>query len=222
MHLRRLLLGLVVTLAATAAFAQQTGSISGTVLASDGSALPGVTVEARSNLLPQPRVTNTDTTGRYSLPQLIPGNYTVTFSLSGMQTVTRNATVLLSQNTPIDVKLGVQTVSENITVTAQATLVEKNSTELQSGLSQQQISTLPIVQQYGDLQKLVPGVMYTQDTFRGPSAGASGQDNVYLFDGANITMPLFGILNTQPNTNDIAQVNIIRGGAKAVDFDRAG
>jgi hypothetical protein len=222
MHLRRLVVSLILVLAAAGAFAQQTGSISGRVLATDGSALPGVTVEGRSNQLPQPRVTTTDANGEYRLPALIPGSYTLTFTLAGMQTVTRNATVLLGQTTTADVKLGVQGVSESITVTAQAGLVEKSSTALQSGLSQQQIATLPIVQNYGDLQKLVPGVMYTQDTFRGPSAGASGQDNVYLFDGANITMPLFGILNTQPNTNDIAQVNVIRGGAKAVDFDRAG
>ena len=37
--------------------AQQTGAINGTVKATDGSALPGVAVEARSNVLPQPRAT---------------------------------------------------------------------------------------------------------------------------------------------------------------------
>ena len=222
MHLRRLSICIIFMMIAAGAFAQQTGSISGRVLATDGSALPGVTVEGRSEQLPQARVTTTDLNGDYRLPALIPGNYTLTFTLAGMQTVTRNATVLLGQNTTADVKLGVQGVSESITVTAQAGLVEKSTTALQSGLSQQQISALPLVQNYGDLQKLVPGVMYTQDVTRGPSAGASGQDNVYLFDGANITMPLFGVLVVQPNTNDIAQVNVIRGGAKATDFDRAG
>ena len=55
---RRTLLSLIVLLLLVpAAFAQQTGSISGKVTASDGSALPGVTVEARSNVLPQARVT---------------------------------------------------------------------------------------------------------------------------------------------------------------------
>ncbi|PYQ52359.1 MAG: TonB-dependent receptor, partial [Acidobacteria bacterium] len=136
-----------------------------------------------------------------------------------MQTGTRKATVILGQNTAADVKLGLQGVSESITVTAETTMVDKSSTALQNGLSQQQITTLPLTQNYSDLQKLIPGVMYTQDTVRGPSAGASGQDNVYLFDGANITMPLFGVLVVNPNTNDIAQVNMIRGGAKAVDFE---
>jgi hypothetical protein len=215
-------IAVVVLLSCATVFAQQTGSISGRVTATDGSSLPGVTVEARSNVLPQPRVTMTDVNGDYRLPALQPGSYTVTFSLAGMQTATRRAEVILSQNTLADVKLGVQGLSETITVTAEATLVDKGSTALQSGLSTQQIQALPVAQNYGDLQKLIPGVMYTQDVVRGPSAGGSGQDNVYLFDGVNVTMPLFGVLVAEPHTHDIAQVNVIKGGAKAVDFNRAG
>jgi hypothetical protein len=218
----RIFLALIALLITVPLLAQQTGAISGKVTATDGSALPGVTVEARSNVLPQPRVTTSDSNGDYRLPALIPGSYTLTFSLSGMQTVTRKAEANLGQNTAANVKLGIQGVAESITVTAQATLVDKTSTALQSGVSQQQIQALPLSQNYGDLQKLVPGVMYTQDTVRGPSAGASGQENTYRFDGANITMPLFGVLSAQPNTNDIAQVNITRGGANAIDFNRAG
>src|SRR5437764_248008 len=90
-HFRRLFCCLVLTLVSTALFAQQVGSISGKVMASDKSALPGVTVEARSNVLPQPRVTTTGTNGDYTLQALIPGKYTVTFNLSGVQTVTRQA-----------------------------------------------------------------------------------------------------------------------------------
>jgi hypothetical protein len=206
-------------------FAQSTGAVHGRVTASDGSALPGVTVEASSNVLPQPRVTTTDANGDYRLPALIPGTYKLTFSLSGMQTVTRNASVILLQDVAADVSMGVAGVSESITVTATSTLVNRESTALQSGLTTEQIQELPIAQNYSELQKFIPGVMYNADTFRGPSAGASGQDNVYQFDGVNITMPLFGILNTNstdPNNHDIAQVSVIRGGAKAVDFNRAG
>lgn len=221
----RLLLVLSVVLVSVPLLAQQTGALHGTVTASDGSALPGVTVEASSNVLPTPRTTVTDATGEYRLPQLVPGKYTVTYSLAGMQTVTRTAQVLLGQDLDVSTQLGLAGVAEEITVTAQATLVDKESTAIQSGLSQEEIQALPVLQNYGDLQKLIPGVMYTQDTFRGPSAGASGQDNVYMFDGVNITMPLFGILNAnivQPNTRDIAQVSVVKGGAKAVDFNRAG
>ena len=218
--LRTLIVLSLAILTAPLALAQQTGSIGGKIT-TDGAPLPGVTVEARSNVLPQPRVTVSDGNGEYRLPALQPGTYTLTFNLEGMQPVTRRVEVLVGQTVFVDASMGVRAVAETITVTAEATLVDRESTEIQSSLSSREIETLPLTQDYRDLQKLIPGVMYTQDTVRGPSAGASGQDNVYMFDGVNVTMPLFGVLNVEPNTRDVAQVNIVRGGATAIDFNRA-
>ena len=81
---------------------------------------------------------------------------------------------------------------------------------------------MPVGQDYRDLLKLIPAVQVTQDTVRGPSAGGSGQDNVYQFDGVNVTLPLFGTLASEPASHDIEQVTTVRGGARAVDFDRSG
>src|SRR3954452_8761057 len=180
MHLRRLFCCLLVVFAATSVLAQQTGALHGRVTASDGSALPGVTVEAKSNVLPQPRVTVTDANGDYRLPQLQPGTYTLQFTLSGMATATRKADALLGQDNAADVKMGVSGVSESITVTAATSLVDRESTTIQSGLSNEQFRSLPVAQEYKDLQKLIPGVMVSQDVVRGPSGGGSGQSNVYL------------------------------------------
>jgi len=113
MRLRRVLfavLGACLAVAAPA-IAQQTGGISGKVVDSGGGVLPGVTVEARSDVLPGPRETVTDANGEYRLPALPPGNYTVKFELSGMQIVTREALVQLSQDTSADATLGVAGVS---------------------------------------------------------------------------------------------------------------
>ena len=90
------------------AFAQQTGAISGKVIDSGGGVLPGVTVEARSDVLPTPRVATTDVRRRISSAGAAAGDYTVTFTLSGMQTVTRQAQVQLGQDTVVDATLGVQ------------------------------------------------------------------------------------------------------------------
>ena len=57
---------------------------------------------------------------------------------------------------------------------------------------------------------------------RGPSSGGSGQDNIYLFDGVNVTRPLFGSLSAEPSSHDIEQVTTIKGGARAINFDRSG
>ena len=110
-------------------------------------------------------------------------------------------------------------------MTVSATIVpviEKDSAAIKSGVSSETIRSLPVGQEYRDLIKLIPGVQYTQDSIRGPSAGGSGQDNVYKFDGVNVTLPLFGTLSAEPASYDIAQVTTIKGGAKAVDFERAG
>jgi hypothetical protein len=219
----RVALAALLALVPGSLLAQQTGAISGTVTATDGSVLPGVTVEARADVLPGPRVTVTGANGDYQLPALPPGSYTVTFNLSGMQSVTRKAEVQLSQNTSVDASLGVSGIEETVTVIAEASsLVDQDSATLASGLSNDQLQGLPIGQDYRDLQKLIPAVQYTQDTIRGPSAGGSGQDNVYQFDGVNVTLPLFGTMSTEPASHDIAQVTVIRGGARAVDFDRSG
>ena len=204
------------------ASAQQIGAMSGKVTDTAGGVLPGVTVEARSDVLPSPRVTVTEATGEYRLPALPPGNYTITFTLSGMQTVTRQALVQLNQDTVVDASLGIQGVAETVNVTATVSLIERESASLKSGISNEQIMSLPVGQEYRDLLKLIPGVQYSQDTMRGPSAGGSGQDNVYNFDGANVTLPLFGTLSAEPSSHDIAQVTTVRGGARAVDFDRSG
>lgn len=217
----RILLCFCLTLISTSLFAQQTGSISGKVTAVDGSSLPGVTVEAKSNVLPQARVTVSTENGDYRLPVLPPGQYTVTYGLAGMETRTRNVQVLLGQDATVNVELGVAGVSEQITVTATASLVDPDSTAITSAVAGDEINELPVGQDYRDLIKLAPAVQYTEDTIRGPSAGGSGQDNVYLFDGVNVTLPLFGTLSAEPSSHDIDQIEVVKGGAKAVDFYRA-
>jgi hypothetical protein len=218
----RALMALVLCTYALPCEAQQTGAISGKVTATDGSVLPGVTVEARSDVLPAPRVTVTGSQGEYRMPALPPGDYTVTFELPGMTSMTRQAQVQLAQDAVADATLSIQAVTETVQVTASAGLVDKESPTIKSTVTSTQILSLPVGQEYRDLVKLIPGVQYTQDTVRGPSAGGSGQDNVYNFDGVNVTLPLFGTLSAEPSAHDIAQVTTTKGAAQAIDFDRAG
>jgi hypothetical protein len=216
------LFSLLILLSAPVAFAQQTGSIQGKVTDTGGGVLPGVTVEARSDVLPGPRVAVSGADGAYQLAALPPGNYTVTFTLAGMQTVTKQVRVVLAEITRVEAAMAVGGVKEEVTVTGEASLVDKSTATIASGVPNDQISKLPVGQEYRDLIKLIPGVQYTQDAVRGPSAGSNGQDNTYKFDGVNVTLPLFGTLSAEPASHDIAEVNVVKGGATAIDFKRAG
>src|SRR3954470_22770066 len=80
------LLGLL--LLPSAAHAQ--AAITGVVKDTSGAVLPGVTVEAASPaLIEKGRSVVSDATGQYRIVNLVPGTYTVTFTLPGFSIVKR-------------------------------------------------------------------------------------------------------------------------------------
>ncbi|MEP7011593.1 MAG: carboxypeptidase regulatory-like domain-containing protein [Acidobacteriota bacterium] len=225
--MKKFLAVLVVSMVAfglgSVALAQQTGSIEGKVTLADGSAVAGVAVEARSDVLPQPRTTTTGPNGEYRLPLLPPGEYQITYKLGDLAPATEKALVLLQQTTTQNVTLSPEAVTEAIEVVAEgAPTIDTTSSELKTAITEGTIDALPVGQEYRDLIKLIPGVQYTEDNVRGPSAGGSGQDNAYQFDGVNVALPLFGTLSAEPSSHDIDQIAIVKGGANAVDFNRSG
>jgi TonB-dependent Receptor Plug Domain. len=121
----------------------------------------------------------------------------------------------------VNATMSIAGVTGAATVVATATLLDTESSALKAAVDEQVIKALPVGQEYRDLVKLVPGVQYSEDSVRGPSAGGSGQDNVYSFDGVNVNLPLFGTLSADPSSHDIAQVAVVKGGADATEFNRA-
>ncbi len=92
-------------------------TIAGTVTDASGAVLPGVTVEASSAaLIEQTRTVVTNDAGRFSIVNLRPGAYTVTFTLNGFRTVRREGIELTSDFTAtVNAELGVGGVEEVIT-----------------------------------------------------------------------------------------------------------
>ncbi len=209
-------------------YAQQTGEIFGQVTAAgDGSPVAGVDVTATSNVLPGVRSATTSPGGEYRLPHLPPGYYTITYTLQDGTVRKRATEVLLQQRATVDlaIEAGIDDSNisiEEVMVVASVPISNTTGASLNDGIGSDEFDALPVGQEYRDLIKLVPGVQYTQDSTRGPSAGGSGQDNAYQFDGVDVSMPMFGTLSAEPSTHDIEQVSVVRGGAKAVGFNRSG
>ena len=217
-----IIIGVLLLCSVASAQQLQTGGIAGTVTLEDGSLLPGVAVSAVADVMPKARSTVTDANGEYRFVAMPPGDYEVTFTMSGFATEKRTFPVNLQQKSIINVEMRDATFEDEIVVTAETPTIDTTSAELKSAITDDAIEMLPVGQQYRDLVKLVPGVMYTEDEIRGPSAGGSGQDNTYQFDGASVTLPLYGTLSSQPSTHDIAEVVVTTGGANAIGFNRSG
>jgi len=200
----------------------QTGSISGTVTLEGGEALPGVIVTAAADVLPKGRSTVTDAAGSYRFSAMPPGAYELNFTMPGFATEKRTFPVRLQQNAIINVAMQDAKFEDEIIVTAETPTIDTTSAELKSSISDDVIQAVPMGQQYRDLVKLIPGVQYSEDSVRGPSAGGSGQDNTYEFDGVGVNLPLFGTLSTQPSAQDIEEVAVVKGGANAIGFNRSG
>ena len=110
--------------------ARAQGSIAGTIKDPSGAVLPGVTVEASSDaLIEKVRTAVTDTAGNYRIVDLPPGNYVVTFTLTGFKTIRREG--ILIQGTfaaPVSEQLQVGTLEETITVSGTPTVDVSNNT----------------------------------------------------------------------------------------------
>jgi hypothetical protein len=221
---KSLIIGAGILLLCSAAGAQQlqTGGIEGTVTLENGEPLPGVTVSAVGDVMPKARATVTDANGLYRFVAMPPGAYELTFTMPGFATEKRSFPVSLQQKAIINIAMTDATFEDEIVVTALTPAIDTTSAELKGAVSQEVIASLPMGQQYRDLIKLIPGVQYTEDAVRGPSAGGHGQDNVYEFDGVGVNLPLFGTLATQPAAQDVEEMAVVRGGANAVGFNRSG
>ena len=204
--------------------AQQTGHIEGTVTVRDPATADGVRVVATSESMPRPRSTTTDAQGRYSLPQLLPGSYRLTFEAPDGAKHTLTATVLLDQATVLSLELDTLSTTNAIEelVVVGKRVARRGQASLANPIDAAVVGGVPLGPDYRDLVRLAPGVQVTQDRVRGPSAGGSGQDNVYRFDGVDVSLPMFGTLSAEPSSHDIDQLTFARGGARAVGFNRSG
>jgi hypothetical protein len=105
-------------------------SIIGQVSDQSGAVLPGVTVTATSPALQVPQVSAvTNAVGEYRLAPLSIGVYEVTFEISGFQPIRRqDIRLTVGFTARLDVQLGLSTVTESVTVSGAAPVVDVAST----------------------------------------------------------------------------------------------
>ena len=119
------------------------GTITGRVVDSQNLAVPGVTVTVESPNLQGALSAVTSENGDYILPQLPPGTYTVTFTLSGFGRQQRTIAVAPTQTVPLNVTLGLAALDETVNVVGKSADVLTQTAQVATNFQQALIAMLP-------------------------------------------------------------------------------
>lgn len=191
---RQLLAMLVVLLGvALSASAQTTGSISGTVQDEKEAALPNATVTARNVNTNTSRTSQTNEEGRYNFVNMPVGAYEVTVEAPNFSKyVQTGITLALNQAAVVDVTMKLGGVSEVVTVTENAALLNTTNAEVGTRFDSKRLSELPLstTRNVYNIALSAPGVSQLQSNQSGFTNGinysANGgrlRSNNFLIDG---------------------------------------
>jgi hypothetical protein len=180
-----------------------TAEINGRVADSQGGVLPGVTVTATNPETGYSRTAVTNEQGVFVLPLLPPGVYDVTMELSGFGSVKQTVRSTVGSASTLNLTLQVATLQEQVTVTAEAPIIETNTSVRTTTVDQEAISNLPINgRRFQDFITLTPTVQV--DTSRGQLsfAGQRGINANVSIDGADYNQPFFGGIRGGERSNN--------------------
>ena len=213
-------------LTACAVYAQtSTATLSGVVRDPQGGGIPGTAISAVQIDTGQTRQTTSGGTGDYAIPNLPIGNYRITASASGFKKVLIPSIELqVNQEARVDLTLEVGAVSDEVTVTAQAPLLETESASVGQVVENRSIEGIALNgRQFWQLVSLTPGASYTPGNDRTRTGGSSIRSsavnvqingtgfiyNGWLLDGTDITEYEQGGTNVQPNVDALQEFKVL-------------
>jgi hypothetical protein len=215
-----LLVAGILALTAGAAHAQAIGSVFGKVTDQSGGVLPGVTVTVAGTGLQQPLVGVTQASGAYQFPSVPIGTYSVTFELTGFKKgVRQNIVIDTGFQAQVDMKLEIGTLTEELTVSAAAPVVDTKKTTTGATFSKEIFENIPTARDPWQIINMTPGVQAGLNV----GGSSSGQQvGLSIFGtGANVQWNLEGgsitdlSSNSSPsyfNFDSFEQIQVVTGG----------
>ncbi len=176
------------------------GTVQGTVIDSQGLAVPGAAVSVIDSG-GSVKTFFTDGDGRFFVPFLTPDTYSVMVEMSGFQPIQQDdVQVVLGRRTELAMTIEPGGVTEVVRVTGTVKAVDLSSTTAGAVLSSAQLTRIPVGRRVTDTLFIAPGVSSggrvgggSGDANSNPSiAGGSGLENNYIVDGVNITNAGYG------------------------------
>src|SRR3954463_14198617 len=127
------------------AAAQQGSGIAGFVRDDSGAMMPGGMVEASSPaLIEKVRTAVSDGSGQYRIVNLLPGTYTITFTLPGFGTYKREGIELTTNFTAqVNAEMKVGALEESVTVSGASPMVDVQSAAVAQQVTREVLDAIP-------------------------------------------------------------------------------
>src|ERR1035437_6963028 len=189
-------------------FAQgNTSAILGTITDASGAFIPRVAVAVTNVETALATTAMTDDVGNYAVRYLLPGRYREEAEASGFKRVIRQDIVLeMARELRVDVTMEVGGVTESVTITGSAPLVETETGTLSTTVETREVVSLPLLMRDPQvLAILSPGVVQTDTSAAGSIGGVSR-----VMNGGLIRRDAF-LLDGAPNGNQVSGTNEVHG-----------
>ena len=174
------------------AIGKTTGTLAGDVQDDLGAPLPGVLITASGET--GSKTTTTDVDGRFIFPYLIVGVYSVKAELQGSTTIEQpEVSIHLDQRADLSFRMK-PLLQETMEVTGESPIVDVTNTTTGANIPQELIRNIPLGRSFTSSINLAPGVTDAGVGGNLSISGASGLENTYIIDGANITDTGFGAI----------------------------
>ncbi len=198
------------------------GSIRGTVADPHGGVIVGAKVSARNSATGLVRTAMTGEDGGYVLAELPAGEYTLSAEAASLSPVAQNVIVSVGADTTANFDLTqVQKRTEQLTVTAEAPVIDQTRDVLGEVVERKLVTQLPLNgRDFGKLVALVPGVTVEPSGVAGTQFGF-GQFNINGNRDRSNNYTLDGTDNNDPFLNNSAlnQVGITGAPATLLPID---
>ena len=224
----RRLVGLVfaicVGLLALPSTAHAQSAIAGVVKDSSGAVLPGVTVEASSDvLIEKVRTVVTDGSGLYNIQNLRPGTYVVTFTLTGFQTYKREGLELPGGFTAtVDATMKVGSLEESVTVSGASPVVDVQSNVKSQVLPRDVLDSVPNAHTIQSVGQLIPGVTLTSPDVGGSVQMQQTYFSVHGFGASGTTVMMDGMVINSLQGDGAIQSYFTTAGSQEMVYQTGG
>ncbi len=215
-----LLIAMSIGSARLAAQTSTTGDITGVVTDPSGATIPDAKVTLTDETKGSTQETTTNKDGIYHFYLLAPGPYTVTVAATGFQTFSRHSNVGVGQIATMNVQLTLGAASTSITVTEAAPLLQTDTGDTSTALSQQQVANVPNPgNDLSAIAQLAPGaIMNTQGGMGNVEAfGLPATSNLFTMDGMDDNDPFLNLNNSGASnlllgSNEIQEADVVTNG----------